>query len=155
MANNTRNFLPLKDGWVMKQLPFKASTAIEEGTAIGIEISGNTTTGNLTKMGVENASGADFVGILAEEIASTDSDYATAGKLKSVWVPMSPYTSFAKAPVGAGTLTAADRYKTVEFHSDSKSVAVDTPGKGVRIQEVSTADNTVIVSFPFGATETA
>lgn len=82
VPNQTQYFYPADQKWEMRLMPFKASTAITEGTAIGIEISGNTTTGNVTKMGVENASGADFVGILAEPIASTDTDYATAGKLK-------------------------------------------------------------------------
>lgn len=136
MANRTNNFVPIKGagafGWELQRLPFKASTAIEEGSAVGIEISSNTTTGNLTKMGVENAAGADFIGILAEEIATTDADYATAGKYKSVFVPVS-YLSEAEFTVGAGTFTAVDRFKTVEFHSDSKSLAVDTPGKGASI----------------------
>jgi hypothetical protein len=38
-------------------------------------------------MGTENAAGADFIGILSEAVAATDTDYATAGKLKQVWVP--------------------------------------------------------------------
>lgn len=123
--NQTRNFYPSDDKWEMKSFPFKESTAMEEGSAIGIEISSNTTTGNVTLMGVENVTGADFVGILAEPIVSTDADYATAGKLKSVWVRKTPIAE-AYFTVGAGTFTAADVFKTVEIHSDSKSLAVDT-----------------------------
>jgi len=132
MANVTTNFWPADGKWELKKIPMKASTAMAMGAAIGIEISGNTTTGNHTKQGVENASGADFVGILAQTIASTDSDYATAGKLKSVFVPQSPAAE-ATFTVGAGTFTAADVGKTVEIHSDSVSLAVDTAGKGARI----------------------
>lgn len=132
MANTNLNFIPKKGLWEFRLLPMKASTAMAQGAAIGIEISGNTTTGNNTLMGVENALGADFQGILMETIASTDTDYATAGKLKLVAVPCDQ-RSIAEFKVGAGTFTAADVNKTVEFHSDSVSLAVDTAGKGARI----------------------
>ena len=130
--NETGNFLPADDSWKMMMLPIKVSTVIVEGAAIGIEISGSTTTGYYTLMGVENAAGADFVGIIAEPVAAADADYATAGKLKGVWIPM---TAEAEAyfTVGAGTFTAIDEGKTVEVHSDSISLAVDTAGKGARI----------------------
>lgn len=130
--NYTGYFYPADDKWEIKQLPFKASTAITQGTAIGIEISSNTTTGYVTKMGTENANGADFMGIMAETIATTDTDYATAWKLKWVWVPKTPYAlSYFK--VGSGTFTAVDVFKTVEIYSDSVSLAVDTAWKGARI----------------------
>lgn len=151
--NETQNFYPADDSWYMDTLPFKASTAIEEGSAIGIEISGNTTTWNNTAMGVENASGADFQGILAEPIASTDADYATAGKLKSVWIPRTPYAK-AFFTVGAGTFTAVDVNKTVEIHSDSKSLAVDTAWKGARIKKYISSTRGVC-DFSLPTTETA
>lgn len=68
-------------------MPIVASVAMEAGTALGVEIVTNTTTGNLKKMGTTGASGANFTGILAEPIVSTDADYATDGKLKGVWIP--------------------------------------------------------------------
>lgn len=83
-------------------------------------------------MGVQNAAGADFVGIMAEPIASTDADYATAGKLKAVKVPTST-KSTAFFTVGAGTFTAADLFRTARFHTDSLGLAVDTIGLGARI----------------------
>lgn len=104
-------------------------------------------------MGVENASGADFVGIIAEPIVSTDSDYATGGKLKGVRVPRSIYSK-AFFTVGAGTFTAVDVWKTVEFHSDSKSLAVDTAGKGARIVKYISSTRGMC-TFPMPATETA
>jgi len=132
VPNKTQNFYPADDQWILTQLPFAASVAIEEGSAVAVQIVSNTTTGNYTKSGVENANGNDIVGIMAEPIVSTDADYATAGKLKGVFIPR---TKTAKAffSVGAGTFTAADVGKTVEIHSDSKSLAVDTAGKGARI----------------------
>lgn len=130
--NETQNFLPSDDNWYIDYLPMKASTAIEEGTVLAPEISSNTTTGYLTKFSTENATGADFFGILAEPIVATDSDYATAGKLKAVWIPKTPYAK-AYFTVGAGTFTAVDVFKTVEIHTDSVSLAVDTAGKGARI----------------------
>lgn len=71
---------------------------------------------------------------MAEPITATDADYATAGKLKGVYVPNTPYAK-AFFRVGAGTFTVADVFKTVEIHSDSASLAVDTVGKGARIVE--------------------
>lgn len=151
--NNTQNFYPADGNWQLEKLPFVASVEITDGTAVGIQISSNTTTGRLTKMGVENAAGADFIGILAEPIKSTDSDYGTAGKLKAVWVPT---TINAKAyfKVGAGTFTAVDVFKTVEIHSDADGLAVDTAGKGARIVEyISSTKGKCVFSLP--ATETA
>ena len=109
----------------MRKVPFKASTAVAGGAAIGIEISGSTTTGNVTLMGTENAAGADFVGIAAETIAATDDDYATAGKLKDVWVPDSPLAE-AEFTVANGTFTAVDVFKTVQIASTSYALDVDT-----------------------------
>lgn len=151
--NKTSNFYPADDKWEMIMFPFLASTAIEEGTAVSPQIVTNDVTGNLTKMGVENVTGSDFIGILAEPIVSTDTDYATAGKLKGVWVPVSSMAT-AYFTVGAGTFTAADVFKTVEVHSDSKSLAVDTKGKGARIMEfISSTRGKCVFSLP--QTETA
>ena len=132
MANVTTNFLPADGNWEMKKFGFKASAAIAEGALVGWEISGGTTTGNLTVYGVENASGADFVGILTAPIAATDSDYATAGKLKSVLIPKHALAE-AYFTVAAGTFTTADIGKTVETASSATGLAVDTAGKGARI----------------------
>jgi hypothetical protein len=131
----------------------KASTAMAEGAAIGIEISGNTTTGNYTLMGVENAAGADFAGILQEPIVSGDADYATAGKLKLVAIPVDQ-SAIAEFKVSAGTFTAADVGKTVEFHSDSLGLAVDTAGKGARISRYMSASRGEC-AFVLPTTETA
>ncbi len=154
LPNNTQYFYPCDpQSWELKLLPFKASQALVNGGAVGIEISSNTTTGNLTVMGVENASGADFVGILQETIATTDSDYATAGKLKAVLVPkfLNAETFFT---VGAGTFTAADVYKTVEVTSGSLGLSVDTAGKGARITEYISATRGKC-AFAMPNTETA
>lgn len=132
-ANSNTYFVPVKGKWHLEYLPMKASTAMAAGAAIGIEISGNTTTGNNTLMGTENAAGADFQGILDEAIAATDADYATAGKLKAVLVPNDPNDAEAEFAVSTGTFTAVDVNKTVEFGSDSLGLAVDTAGKGARI----------------------
>jgi hypothetical protein len=151
--NQMRNFYPADDKWEMIMFPIKASTAIEEGTALSAEIVTNDVTGNLTKMGVENVTGSDFMGILAEPITSTDTDYATAGKLKGVWVPKSTLAR-AYFTVGAGTFTAADVFRTVEIHSDSKSLAVDTKGKGARIMQYISSTRGVC-RFTLPETETA
>lgn len=153
MANVTNNFLPADDKWELKKLPIKASTALEEGEAVAWEISSNDVTGYLTSMGVENAAGADFKGIMAEPVAATDSDYATAGKLKYVFVPRSR-DALAYFTVGAGTFTRTDVGRTVELHSDSASLAVDTAGKGARIEKYISSTRG-LCSFPMPNTETA
>ena len=130
--NNTTNFVPIGRDWELKRIPMKASTVISDGCAIGVEISSNTTTWYATKMTATNASGANFIWILQEKIASTDSDYATAGKLKLVAVPTNK-TATARFLVWAGTFTAVDINKVVSFHSDSLSLAVDTQGLGAVI----------------------
>ena len=139
-ANNNENFVPIyaDKQWKMTMLPMAASVAMEAGTAIGIQIVSNTTTGNNTVMWTENAAWADFVGIIQEVIATTDADYATAGKLKAVSIPTTKEAE-AEFTVGAGTFTAIDVGKTVEFHSDSKSLAVDTAGKGARVSGYTSA----------------
>lgn len=152
-ANSNLYFVPTSGRWERRQKPFKASTAIPLGAAVGIEISGNTTTGNLTLMGVENASGGDFVGIMDEAIVSTDTDYATAGKMKYIYIP-ADQQALAEFKVGAGTFTAADVGKTVEFHSDSLSLAVDTAGKGARIEKYISSTRGVC-SFVLPNTKTA
>lgn len=131
-ALTNQYFVPFDEEWIFRDIPMKASTAMALGVAIGVEISGNTTTGNSTLMPATNANGANFKGILAEPITASDSDYAVAGKLKKVAVPLTP-ESRAYFLVGAGTFTAADVNKTVSFHSDSASLAVDTAGAGASI----------------------
>jgi len=152
-ANVTQNFLPSDGNWISKNFAMKASTAMAEGAAIAIEISSNTTTGNHTLMGTENAAGADFVGILAEPIVAGDADYATAGKLKRVWYRKN-IKAEAEFSVGAGTFTAVDVGKTVEIHSDSISLAVDTAGKGARITGFRSSTRG-ICNFDLPTTETA
>ncbi len=151
--NETRNFLPFDGEWVLRDFPILESLAIEDGTAISAQIVTNNVTGKQTKMGVENANGSDFAGILAEAIRTTDEDFATAFKTKKVWVRKS-VDSRAYFTVGTGTFTKADVFRTVEIHTDSKSLAVDTIGKGARIVEFRSA-TTGVCAFNLPETETA
>lgn len=131
--NSTQYFYPADDKWEYREFPFKASTAIWIWTLVWPEISANDVTGNLSILTwVENVNGWDFMWIMAQEIKSTDPDYATAWKLKWVWVPT---TVLAEAyfTVWAGTFTTGDVFRTVEIHSDKKTLAVDTKGKWARI----------------------
>ena len=130
--NVTTNFLPSDGNWKMEQRRFKVSTAMAMGAAIGIDIVSNTTTGDVDLMGVENTVGGDFQGILMETIASTDADYATAGKLKTIAVPADRKAK-AFFTVVNGTFTTADIGKTVQFATTSLGLDVDTAGKGARI----------------------
>lgn len=123
--NNTLNFYPAFWGWELRAIRMKASTAMIDWAAIWVEVSWSTTTWNATLMPATNANGQNFVWILAEEISTTDTDYATAGKLKQVWIPVDRAAT-ARFKVWAWTFTAADIWKVVSFHSDSASLAVDT-----------------------------
>lgn len=151
--NETRYFYPADDNREMRMLPMKASTALAEWAVIGIEIAGNTTTGYATLFATENASWGDFLWIMAEPVVSTDTDYATAGKLKWVRVPKTP---LAKAffAVWAGTFTAADVFKTVEITAWSLWLSVDTAGKWARIVEYISSSRWVCI-FTLPTTETA
>lgn len=135
-TNKTQNFYPADDKWEMQLYPMKASTAMAAWIAIIPETSWADVTGYFTAMGtvVENAAWDDFEGILAEPIAATDDDYATAWKLKWVWKPKTPNAK-AYFTVWAWTFTAADVGKRVEVHSDWVSLAVDTVWKWATITD--------------------
>ena len=133
-ANNSQNFYPADGDWKIERLPFTASVAITDGAAVGVVVSASNPTGNLSLMPTSQATGQNFVGILQEKISTTDSDYATAGKLKSVLIPKSKRAK-AFFSVGAGTFTAADVGRIALFHTDSKSVNVDGNGAGVQITD--------------------
>ena len=105
---------------------------------MGIEIVANTTTGALTSMGVANATGADFVGILVDAVTASDPDYATAGKQKLVWVPNSPYAR-AYFTVISGTFTTAVVNRTVQFAAGSLGLNVGTIGLGARVRRFITS----------------
>jgi hypothetical protein len=130
--NTTTAFVPVQGGWELRKIAMKASQAIADGCAVAVEVSGSSPTGYACLMPTTTSSGQNFVGILAEKIATTDADYATAGKLKSVWVPVDK-TSEAVFTVGSGTFTAADVGRVCQFYSDSASLAVDTNGLGAII----------------------
>ena len=135
VPNVTTNFLPADKNWTIKLLPMKVSLAMVTWVAVTAETSGADVTGYYrTQVAIGNIAGDDTMGILAEPIATTDADYATAGKLKAVYLPTTPEAE-CFFTVGAGTFTVADVGKTVALHSDFKSLAVDSVGLGATITE--------------------
>lgn len=144
-ADLNSNFRPvLKPGrWELTQLQMKESVAIEEGSALYSDLAG--------EMTVMTGTETNFVGILAEPIASTDSDYATAKKLKYAWIPKTNNAEVEFA-VGAGTFTNADVGKTVALN-DGVGVAVDTAGTVFRITKYLTSTRGVGV-FNTGFSQT-
>lgn len=130
--NNVRNFYPSDDKWELKMLPIVASVAMVDGTALRVQVTASSPTGNLNLAVATNATGQNFAWILAEPIATTDTDYATAGKLKWVWVPKT-VDAESYFSVGAGTFTLADVGRVCSLHTDWKSLAVDTNGAGAVI----------------------
>jgi hypothetical protein len=120
--NNNNNFVPYDtDNWYGKELPIVASVALEEGSALTPD---NPGTNNYNKA-ADNTS-TQLTGLLQYRTAATDSDYATAGKLKFALYPKNKGAEV-YFTVGSGTFTAADVGKQVEL-TDEKSVAVDTVG---------------------------
>lgn len=119
------NFFPDRthDAWELQQLPMIASVAIESGSAVYW-------VGDGTVTKVTNST-TDFAGILQEDIAATDGDYATSRKKKAVLVPKNA-SAEAEFTAGAGTFTTADEGKSVKFN-DEKGLAVDTAGIQARI----------------------
>lgn len=135
------NFKPIfADGaWKTKKLPMKESVAMAAGCGVYTDEAGELT--------IVDGSSANFVGILMEDIAATDSDYATARKLKLVAVPLR-LSAEAEFKVGAGTFTTADEGKSVVFHSDGISLAVDTAGIQARITKYLSATRGRCTFFP-------
>jgi hypothetical protein len=131
-VNNTLNFYPADGNWEVARLPFKASVEITDGYLVSYEVSGSNPTGYLTLAAGTSANGQNIVGILQEKITSTDTDYATAGKLKNVLIPKSKRAQ-ARFKATAGTLTAADVGRICNIHTDSAGLAVDTNGLGAQI----------------------
>ena len=154
MSNDTSYFWPADGNWKMQKKLIKASTVIAEGAAVTEEISSNTTTGYYTLMTTtENTTGADFVGIMAEPIAATDSDYASITKRKGIYFPLTK-NAVAYFAVAAGTFTFIDVGKTVEINATGLGLSVDTKGKGARIvQYISSTRGKCTFSLP--ETETA
>jgi len=149
-------FRPFDGEWTLRDAQVKESTAYAGQIAMRWEIATNDVTGKLvagsTNSGV-NSTGADFFGILVAPIRSTDTDYATAFKKKTFYVPVGT-RSRAYATIGTGTFTPADVGKTVAIHSDAASIAIDTKGLGCRV--VAYVDSTTaVVEFSCPTTLTA
>ena len=113
----------------MERKAMIASVAMKAGGAVYA-------VGDGTHTVVTNST-ANFVGILMEEIATGDADFATSAKMKTVAVPMSDLAE-AEFAVGAGTFTQADEGKSVKFN-DYLGLAVDTTGIQARITKYLTA----------------
>jgi hypothetical protein len=103
-----------------KEIPMKASTAILDG---GLLMPEGGSTGYYT---LATAASTSIPYLLMGTIASTDSDYATAGKLKKAYkIPASSGDKYELYfPVGNGTATAALIGNTVDLH-DAYSADVD------------------------------
>lgn len=140
--------------WEDKDLPFAASVAIPQGALVQVEISGGVATGNLTLATPSglNVKGATLVGIMKQPIASTDSDYATAGKLKTISVirhPMATATFVTKAT------TTVKQFGTYAIDTGALTVDGGTAGIAVFVTDVNAAGTGGTVSFPFAYTQMA
>lgn len=130
--SNSQNFVCADGNWELRNIAMKASTAMTDGYAIAYEVSASNPTGYATLAATTQANGQNIIGILAEKISSTDSDYATAGKLKKVWVPTSKRAQ-AFFKVTGGTFTAADVGRVCALTSGAAGLDVDTNGAGAQI----------------------
>lgn len=143
--NNTKNFVPVGDGWMMTQIKIKPSVALEWGTALASEVVSSATTGYAIAMPTTNATGQNFIGILAEPISSSDSDFASTSKYRNVYIPVNPFIAKAKATTSA-TATNICVGRVVQFSNSGKSVAPATNGAGCVITDFIDG-NTVMVTF--------
>ena len=133
-ATTTQYFYPADDNWETQMFYRAASIAgVDVGTMMAYDVSGSSPTGYVIIAPTTNANGKNFVGILQQDIKTTDDDYATAH-----FVPVRvPKNKNAKMyfTLGSGTFTQADVGRMCALYSDSKSVAVDTNGIGVTITD--------------------
>lgn len=148
VPGNTLNFYPIQGEWEMAKIPFTASVAIPDGYAVGAVVTASNPTGNASTMPATQATGQNFIGILAERISATDADYAVAGKLKQVWVP-AKINARAKFLTTTGTLGDTDVNRICAFTAGGAGLAVDTNGAGAQILSVITTgtSGTGICSF--------
>lgn len=150
--NNTRNFYPSNDLWRTELYPFVASVALTEGTAVSTQVTASSPTGNLIAAATTNTTGQNIVGILAEPIASTDPDFATAGKLKLVHVPISRYSQ-AYFTVISGTFTVAQVGRVCQIAGSGTGLAVATNGLGAVIDGfISSTRGTCKFAVPYAVT---
>jgi len=122
-SNNNKNFVFVQGKTKNIFVKFPASTEIEEGSAI---YPANNGTGTYI---IADGTAGQEIGIIRQTIKSTDIN-PPYDEVKEV--PMEvPLDIFAELEfaVGAGTFTAADVGKTVDLHTDGKSIAVDTDTK--------------------------
>lgn len=112
---NFKNFAVAEGVRTVRYLPITASVAMEQGTCIAASGSGVYQKAAVTDKDLY---------IIDETIATTDADYATAGKMKRAY--QCTQTTDLYFTVGAGTFTTADIGNAVQLHTDSKSLAVDT-----------------------------
>lgn len=132
VPNNNKNFAPSNDLWRMDLLPIVSSVALAEGTLLATQVIAASPTGNLMAAASTGTSGQNIVGILAEPIASTDADFATAGKLKMVHVPISKYSQ-AYFTVTSGAFTLAQVGRVCQIAGSGTGLAVATNGLGAVI----------------------
>jgi hypothetical protein len=130
--NNTRNFYPSNDLWRTDLYPVLASTALAEGTLLAVQVTASSPTGNVLAAATTNTTGQNVVGILAEPITASDADYATAGKLKLVHVPISQYSQ-AYFTVISGTFSLAQVGRVCQIAGSGTGLAVATNGLGAVI----------------------
>jgi hypothetical protein len=144
VPNNTRNFVPVGEGWMMKPMRIKASVALEGGTALASEVVSSASTGYAIAMPATNANGQNFVGILAEPVLATDADYASANKYRNVYVPINKTVATAKATASA-TASLANVGRVVQFSNSGRSVAPTTNGLGCIITDFIDASTVHVV----------
>jgi hypothetical protein len=130
--NVTTNFYPSNDLWRMDFAPIAASTALAEGTLLVTQVVASSPTGNAIAAATTNATGQNIVGILAEPITASDTDFATAGKLKLVWVPLT-IEAEATFKVSSGTFSPAQVGRVVQIAGSGTGLAVATNGAGAVI----------------------
>lgn len=110
-------------------LPMTASTAITAGSLV-------TYTSGQIVAATSSTAVADILGVLRHTIASTDTDYATAGRLVEVEMPVERFTEW-EADVTSG-LVLADIEKEVDLTDANNVNRAANSIKAVRATKVLT-----------------
>lgn len=98
-------------------LPMTASTVAVDGSLVEL------TSGQLT-IATNTSKAHNIVGVIRKTIVSTDADYATAGRLVPVEVPVEKYVEW-EAPVAVGTLAATSVGAYFDLGTDDLGASVD------------------------------
>lgn len=129
---------------ILVRVPLAAGTSdIEVGTAITAEVSGGSATGFYEDV---DAAGETTVGIAVEKVSSPSADGGA-----TVLIDISEESYYRVNP-DSGTAAETLRFKTCDIGADGRTADINgSSTDNVRIHEVRTSDNALLVSITVAA----